>query len=95
MARKKAVDADSAVAAPHEEDVLKVAEEAPVDPTPEDTSELRDKIAIEVLSGYIANMGCDPEAVGPLGNRTTERNKDVLAKASYAYADAMLAERSK
>ena len=62
-------------------------------PTPEDTSELRDKIAIEVLNGYIAYMGCDPEVVGPMGNRTTEKNKDVLARASYAYADAMIKAR--
>lgn len=92
MARKKVVDADSAVAAPHDEDVKKIAERAE-DPTPEDTSELRDKIAIAVLNGYISYMGCDPEAVGPMGNRTTEKNKDILAKASYAYAEAMIKAR--
>ena len=55
-------------------------------------SKLRDKIAIAALQGMIDYMGCDPEAIF---HRKTEKNKHVLSKSAYAYADAMLKERKK
>ena len=51
---------------------------------------LRDTIAIAAMQGLIQYMGCDPEA---LFHGKQEKNKDVLTKSAYAYADAMLAER--
>jgi hypothetical protein len=53
---------------------------------------LRDTIAIAVMQGFIQYMGCDPEAKF---HGKEEKNKDVLTKSAYAYADAMLKERKK
>jgi hypothetical protein len=53
---------------------------------------LRDAIAIEAMQGMIQYMGCDPEAQF---HGKEEKNKDVLTKSAYAYADAMLEERAK
>ena len=53
---------------------------------------LRDKIAIAALQGMIQFLGCDPEAQF---HGKEEKNKDVLTKSAYAYADAMLEERAK
>ena len=55
-------------------------------------TELRDKIAIAALQGMIQFLGWDPEA--QLHGKE-EKNKDVLTKSAYAYADAMLEERAK
>ena len=55
-------------------------------------TELRDTIATAVLQGLIQYMGCDPEAQF---HGKEEKNKDVLSKSAYAYADAMLEERAK
>jgi len=55
-------------------------------------SKLRDKIAIAAMQGLIQYMGCDPEAQF---HGKQEKNKDVLTKSAYAYADAMIAEREK
>lgn len=55
-------------------------------------SKLRDKIAIAALQGMIQFLGWDPEA--QLHGKQ-EKNKDVLTKSAYAYADAMLEERAK
>ena len=56
------------------------------------TELLRDKIAIAAMQGMIQFLGWDPEA-RLHGNE--EKNKDVLTKSAYAYADAMLEERAK
>ncbi|CAB4180517.1 RNA polymerase, alpha subunit, C-terminal [uncultured Caudovirales phage] len=53
---------------------------------------LRDAIAIAAMQGLIQYMGCDPEAQF---HGKEEKNKDVLTKSAYAYADAMLEERAK
>jgi DNA-directed RNA polymerase alpha subunit len=53
---------------------------------------LRDTIAIAAMQGLIQYMGCDPEAQF---HGKEEKNKDVLSKSAYAYADAMLEERAK
>ena len=53
---------------------------------------LRDTIAIAAMQGFIQYMGCDPEAQF---HGKEEKNKDVLTKSAYAYADAMLKERAK
>ena len=53
---------------------------------------LRDKIAIAAMQGFIQYMGCDPEAQF---HGKEEKNKDVLTKSAYTYADAMLKERKK
>lgn len=53
---------------------------------------LRDTIAIAAMQGLIQYMGCDPEAQF---HGKEEKNKDVLTKSAYAYADAMLKEREK
>lgn len=53
---------------------------------------LRDTIAIAAMQGLIQYMGCDPEAQF---HGKEEKNKDVLTKSAYAYADAMLEERAK
>ena len=55
-------------------------------------SKLRDKIAIAALQGMIQFLGWDPEAQF---HGKEEKNKDVLTKSAYAYADAMLEERAK
>ena len=55
-------------------------------------SKLRDKIAIAAMQGLIQFLGWDPEA--QLHGKE-EKNKDVLSKSAYAYADAMLKERKK
>ena len=53
---------------------------------------LRDTIAIAAMQGLIQYMGCDPEAQF---HGKEEKNKDVLSKSAYAYADAMLEERAR
>jgi DNA-directed RNA polymerase alpha subunit len=52
---------------------------------------LRDTVAIAAMQGLIQYMGCDPEAQF---HGKEEKNKDVLTKSAYAYADAMLEERA-
>ena len=55
-------------------------------------SKLRDKIAIAAMQGLIQQMVCDPDTQF---HGKEEKNKDVLSKSAYAYADAMLKERKK
>lgn len=60
----------------------------------QDKEYLRDLTAMFAMNGYISKMGCDPKAVGDICG-AGENNSEAIARASYAFADAMLEARDK
>ena len=60
--------------------------------TDQDKEYLRDLTAMFAMNGYLSKMACDPKANGDICD-DGETNAEAIARASYAFADAMLEAR--
>lgn len=57
-------------------------------------NDFRDVCAMLAMNGYISFMGCNPRDHGGICD-AGENNAGAIARASYAFADAMLEARNK